>query len=77
MLAHYKETHLRLTTRQGGSGQEVPNDQQLEEVLYIHTVEPLIKDTLNKGTTYIPTCSGTTFLPPKKDNLSIMYMYVY
>ena len=32
--------------------------------VHVHTVEPLIKDTLNKGHQYI--------LPPKEDNLSIM-----
>ena len=40
------------------------------------TVEPLIKDTLNKGQLCTFQCtnlySGNTFLPLKEDNLSIM-----
>ena len=37
-------------------------------------MEPLIKDTLNKGhfLMHQPICSGNKFLPPKKDNLSII-----
>ena len=44
-----------------------------------YTVEPLIKDTLNKGHLcikdifrYTNLYSGNTFLPLKEDNLSIM-----
>ena len=44
-----------------------------------YAVEPLIKDTLNKGHLSIKDIfrcanlySGNTFLPPKEDNLSIM-----
>ena len=43
------------------------------------TVEPLIKDTLNKGHLcikdtfrYTNLYSGNTLFPPKEDNLSIM-----
>ena len=45
----------------------------------MYTVEPLIKDTLNKGDLCIKDTfrcinlySGNTFLPLKEDNLSIM-----
>ena len=33
-------------------------------------MEPLIKDTLNKGCTHL--YGGNTFLPPKEDSLSIV-----
>ena len=48
-------------------------------VYSVYTVEPLIKDTLNKGHLcikdtfrYTNLYSGNTFLPLKEDNLSIM-----
>ena len=49
------------------------NNQTVMET-HVHTVEPLIKDTLNKGHLCIKANapSGNTFLPLKEDNLSIM-----
>ena len=43
-------------------------------VILMTTVEPLIKDTLNKGHFPIhqPIYSGNVFMPLKEDNLSIM-----
>ena len=44
--------------------------QVFPSLTHAYTVEPLIKDTLNKGCTHL--YGGNTFLPPKEDSLSIV-----